>query len=85
MRFSIVCPDEHIQQAREEGKSLISSHVVLTTPLSKTGEMPQTHWFCTCYLTEEGFRKFKDLQKNTSIYQGPPSKVLKDLDLKIIR
>lgn len=85
MRFSIVCPDEFIDEVREVSKSIISSHITLTTPLSSSGTYPQTHWFCTCYLTDEGIKKFHELKKHTSIYSGSPKSVLKEIGLKIIK
>ncbi len=85
MRISIVCPDEHIDKVREKAKILISSHVSLTTPLSETGKLPATHWFCTCFFTNEGFQKLTELKKYSSIYMGSPKRVLEEINLKIIK
>jgi hypothetical protein len=85
MRFSIVCPDEHIEEVREVAKSFITSHITLTTPLSSTGFPPQTHWFCTCDLSDEGIKKIHSLKKHTSIYSGSPKSVLEEIGLKIIK
>lgn len=85
MRFSIVCPDEHIEEVREVAKSFITSHITLTTPLSPSGSFPQTHWFCTCDLSDEGIKKLLSVKKHTSIYGGSPKSVLEEIGLKIIK
>lgn len=85
MRVSILCPDEYIEEVRSKARELISSHISLTTPLSRSGELPQTHWFCTCYLTNEGMKKIHELKKYTTIYTGNPKAILKELELMIVK
>lgn len=85
MRVSILCPDEYIEEVRSTARELISSHIALTTPLSHTGDLPQTHWFCTCYLTDQGIKKFHELKKYTTIYTGNPKVILKELELRIVK
>lgn len=85
MRVTIICPNEHIEEVREKAKSLISSHLALNTPLSMSGELPATHWFCNCYLTDEGFRKLNELKNHSTIYVDKPKSVLRDINLKIIK
>jgi hypothetical protein len=84
MRVTIVCPNEYIKVVRESAKEIVESHLALTTPLSVSGNLPATHWVCTCYLTNEGFIKLNELKKYSSIYFDAPKKVLKDLKLNII-
>lgn len=85
MRVTIVCPNEHIEEVRESAKLLVKSHLTLTTPLSSNGKLPVTHWLCVCDLTNEGFVKFNELKKHSSIYVDSPKRVLKDLNLYIIK
>lgn len=85
MRVTIVCEDEHVLQVREKAKELIPNHITLKTPLSPTGKFPQTHWFCTCFLTNDGFNKLIELKKYSMIYCENPKKVLKEINLKIIK
>lgn len=85
MRVTIVCPDKHIEEVREGAKLLISSNLTLTTPLSETGKLPATHWLCTCYLSEEGFKKLNELKKYSSIYVDNPKRVLKEINLEVIK
>lgn len=85
MRACIVCANEHIDEVREKAKLIITSHEVLSTPLSQDGSLPVTHWFCTCSLTQEGFIKLNELRKHSSIYIGSPKRVLEEINLKIIK
>lgn len=85
MRVTIVCPNEHIEEVRETAKFLVESHLTLTTPVSQSGNLPATHWICNCYLTPEGFAKFNELKKHSTIYLDSPKRVLKEIDLKIIK
>lgn len=85
MRVTIVCPNDHIEEVREKAKLLIQSHLALTTPLSSDGNLPATHWLCTCHLTDEGFKKLIELKKHSSIYVDNPKRVLKENGLEIIK
>lgn len=85
MRVTIICPDEHIKEVREKAKLLTSNLATLKTPLSEIGELPVTHWLCTCYLTNEGFIKLNELKKYSLIYFDNPKKVLEEINLKIIK
>ncbi len=85
MRVTIVCPNEHIEEVRERAKLLVKSHLALTTPLSSNGKLPATHWLCACDLTNEGFIKFSELKKHSSIYVSSPKQVLKEINLEIIK
>jgi hypothetical protein len=85
LRVTIICPNEHIEEVRGRSVLLVKSHLTLTTPLSPTGKLPTTHWICTCYLTLEGFNKLIELKNYSSIYLENPKKVLKELNLSIIK
>jgi len=84
MRVTIVCPNDYIEVVRERAKLIVQSHLALTTPLPSDGNLPVTHWICTCYLTIDGLIKFNELREYSSIYSKSPKIVLKELNLKKI-
>lgn len=85
MRVTIVCEDKYLTEVREKAKLLLPNQTTLKTPLSESGRLPATHWFCTCYLTNEGFKKLIDLKNYSMIYSETPKRVLKEINLKIIK
>jgi hypothetical protein len=55
MQINILCPDKDIVEARQKAKEIpiFSTHHSLTIPVSETGDLPITHWFCTFNVAEE--------------------------------
>jgi hypothetical protein len=84
MRICILCENEKIAEARERAKTITSENA-LSIPLSKSGEEPATHWFCSMEVTEAGYEKILELQKNTEVEIASPFDFLKKKKLQIIK
>jgi hypothetical protein len=57
----------------------------LKIPLSPTGELPATHWFCFINVNEETYQRMRDSQKYTIIEEAVPSEFLQKHNLKKIQ
>lgn len=83
-RLSILCEDSVIKEARARAKSFLNADV-LNIPVSNTGKLPATHWFCHLQTTDEGYAKFMEMQLYTTIEESGPKDFLSKHKLKIIR
>lgn len=90
MRVCILCKDEHLNSVREESRKIftnssadVSKH--LTIPLSETGLAPATHWFCFMVVTNDSFKKLKDLENYSIIEESGPKDFITRWNLKIIK
>ena len=57
----------------------------LTIPLSETGELPATHWFCFIKTDEEAYQRMIASQMHTVIEEAVPSEFLEKHGLKRIK
>ena len=57
----------------------------LKIPLSPTGELPATHWFCFINTNDTTYQKMLDSQKYTIIEEAVPSEFLAKHNLKKIK
>lgn len=57
----------------------------LKIPLSSTGELPATHWFCFINVNETTYQKMLTSQKYTIIEEAVPSEFLAKHNLKKIK
>lgn len=57
----------------------------LKIPLSPTGELPATHWFCFINTNEATYQKMLASQKYTIIEEAVPSEFLDKHNLKKIK
>lgn len=57
----------------------------LTIPLSETGELPATHWFCFIKTDEEAYQRMLASQLHTVIEEAVPSEFLENRGLKRIK
>lgn len=57
----------------------------LKIPLSPTGELPATHWFCFINVNESTHQKMLESQKYTIIEEAIPSEFLNKHNLKKIK
>ena len=57
----------------------------LSIPVSETGELPATHWFCFMNVTEAGYEKVKSVQEHSIIEESSPKEFLTKNGLKIIK
>ena len=57
----------------------------LNTPVSETGELPATHWFCFINVSDETYLRMLDSQKYTIIEKEVPSVFLNKHNLKKIK
>lgn len=86
MIICILAADENIKEVRESAKQIpqFAKHTALAIPVSPTGEMPVTHWFCTFKASEEVYQQIKDLQHFTEVVESAPRAFLEGRNLKII-
>jgi hypothetical protein len=88
MRLCILATDENVEAVRTTAKTNIPSLAdlpVLTIPVSASGEMPATHWFCNFLVSKETHSKLMELKSLSEMEFASTSNFLKDRDLKIIK
>jgi hypothetical protein len=64
---------------------LSESREHLSIPLSETGELPATHWFCFMNVSEAGYAKVKSAQEHSIIEESSPKEFLAKWNLQIIK
>jgi hypothetical protein len=57
----------------------------LSIPLSETGELPATHWFCFMNVSQTGYDKVKSVQEHSIIEESSPKEFLAKWNLQIIK
>jgi hypothetical protein len=57
----------------------------LSIPVSETGKLPATHWFCFMNVSEEGYKKMLDVQEHSVYEEMGPKEFLEKWNLQIIR
>lgn len=57
----------------------------LNIPLSESGNLPATHWFCFMNVDEEGYKKLLAVQEHSVYEESGPKEFLEKWNLKIIR
>lgn len=57
----------------------------LSIPVSETGELPATHWFCFMNVTDAGYAKVKSVQEHSIIEESSPKEFLAKWNLQIIK
>jgi len=85
MYICILATNENAEAAREKAKQIeiFQCHNALKIPVSETGELPATHWFCTFRPEEDLKEKIMELQELTEIEMGKPKKFLESRNLKL--
>lgn len=57
----------------------------LSIPLSETGKLPATHWFCFVNVDDDGYQKLLSVQQHSIIEQSGPKEFLTKWNLQIIK
>jgi hypothetical protein len=57
----------------------------LSIPVSETGQLPATHWFCFINVTEEGYQKMLAVQEHSIYEESGPKEFLAKWNLQIIK
>lgn len=57
----------------------------LSIPVSETGQLPATHWFCFINVTQESYEKLLSIQEHSIIEEGNPKEFLSKWNLEIIK
>lgn len=57
----------------------------LSIPVSETGELPASHWFCFLNVDKVGYDKLLSVQEHSVIEEGSPKEFLSKWNLKIIK
>ena len=83
MRVTIICPNNKVDEARQNASSKFGEGL-LKTPLSSNGKMPATHWMCVLFTTEDGYQDLLTMRKNCHIGQISPKILLEEMNLKVI-
>jgi hypothetical protein len=81
MRLCILCESSYIDDVRSVGK--VIGDKILHIPVSETGKLPATHWFCC--LTTNSYQKILDLKNHTIMEESGPKEFLMKYNLKVIR
>lgn len=100
MRICILCEDHHVSTARAKAADILPKRVPaqvlakfksgseepdhLKVPVSPTGELPATHWFCATKVDEQTYQKMLAVQEHTIIEEAVPSEFLEKHGLKRI-
>jgi|688.fasta_scaffold00580_29 hypothetical protein len=87
-RSADVLPKYELAERLLELKKKKDPEVVLDhlkIPLSSTGELPATHWFCFINVNEAMYQKMLESQKYTIIEEAVPSEFLAKHNLKKIK
>ena len=71
------------QFKKNKGETPLLDH--LKIPLSETGELPATHWFCFINANEDMYQRILASQHNTIIEEAIPSEFLEKHNLKKIK
>jgi hypothetical protein len=88
MRVCILATDENVETVRATAKNNVPQLAdlpVLTIPVSATGEMPVTHWFCNFLVSEETYTKLQEIKVLSEMEVTSTNNFLKDRNLKIIK
>lgn len=80
MRVCISCEISKIEKVRSKMKN----DTIITIPLSESGLMPPTHWFCTMIVDSEKAKRMVDMAEYSKIEISEPDDFLKKWNLKII-
>lgn len=99
MRLCILCEDQHVSLARAKAQTVLPKvvdHQTLSAlnlgevpqhlkiPVSPTGQLPATHWFCSTKVNDETYQKMLAAQQHTIIEEAVPSEFLEKHGLKKI-
>ena len=57
----------------------------LSVPLSKNGELPQTHWFCFLSCDESTYQRILSNKIYSHVEESSPKEFLQKWNLKVIR
>jgi hypothetical protein len=57
----------------------------LSIPVSETGQLPATHWFCFINVDQVGYEKLLSVQEHSIIEENGPKEFLSKWNLKIIK
>ena len=87
MIICILAKNEDVDAVRNTAKEAgltFGEKTILNIPVSPTGELPATHWFCTFNASPETYKKIKEIQKLTDIDTEKTRNFLAERNLKII-
>lgn len=84
MKVCILSQDSDVEKCRVAAKAITEADT-FKVPVSHTGQLPATHWFCVLESTDVGYQKLLDLQKVSVIEVSGPKSFLAKWNLKAIR
>ncbi len=87
MRLCVLATNENVEAVRASGLTNIPEFVgqkLLTIPVSATGELPATHWFCSFSVTKEFYERIVALQKLSEMELNDTKTFLEARGLKVI-
>ena len=80
MRICIMCEDTKIKKVRKDMKN----ENILNIPLSTSGELPATHWFCCLATDQDRCDRLLKSADQTTMEISEPKEFLEKWNLKII-
>jgi hypothetical protein len=81
MRICILCEDSKLTAVREK----MNSSNILNTPLSESGNLPATYWFCCIATTQDVADKMLAQAELTTMEISEPKPFLTKWNLQIIK
>ena len=99
MKVCILCEDSKVEIARDKAtgvfpekieslRAMLPANMVpehLSIPVSESGELPATHWFCFATISEETYQNMLARQEHTVIEESRPTAFLEKHGLKRIK
>jgi hypothetical protein len=85
MVLCILCNDDDLTQVKQTASDeLGKSANILNIPVSESGELPATHWFCCLHTNKAGYNEYKAVQNLTIMELNNPKDFLAKHNLKKI-
>lgn len=87
MLLCILAKDEDVEAVRATALSNcpeFQGQKLLTVPVSATGHLPATHWFCCFPVSKPFYEKLMSVKKLSEMELDSPQNFLKERNLKII-
>lgn len=81
VNICILCEESKVQRVKDK----LGKDNVLKIEVSKTGQKPATHYFCTMVVSEDKAQRLLDMRELTIMELSKAKDFLEKWDLKIIR
>jgi len=83
--ISFLCEDSRVAESRNIGSEIFGTTKILETPLSVSGTLPATHWYCFVKISDNIYQQVLEKQKNCIVEECNPVPFLNKHGLKVIK